>query len=90
MVWTVLWSRTQLARFKSTYDGLRGQDKKAANRLARAATKVDHLFERGPEHAGESRGDFERIVIVPPLTVTFEVHSEEHVVYVSRFHYAPS
>ena len=88
MMWTVLWNRTQLSEFTATYDELRHRDPVAADRLARSVTKIDRLFEHSPDKAGESRGAFERMVIVPPLAVTFEVHTEEQVVYVMRFHYS--
>ncbi|MGH7127176.1 MAG: hypothetical protein ACREJB_07500 [Planctomycetaceae bacterium] len=51
--------------------------------------EIDRLLGGRPETQGESRGDFERILIVPPLVVTFEIHEEERIVVVLRARYSP-
>jgi hypothetical protein len=57
--------------------------------ITRAMAEIDRLLAREPQTQGESREAFERVLIVPPLTVTFEVHEDEHVVLVLRLRYSP-
>ena len=54
-----------------------------------AMNSIDQLLATDPQSRGESRADFERILIVPPLTVTFEVHEDERIVIVLTLHYQP-
>ncbi len=44
--------------------------------LDRAADRINDLLARTPESVGESRFDNERVLIVEPLTVTYEVFSD--------------
>ena len=87
MSWTIIWNRAELARFGETYDRLYESDPEAAARVTRALAVIDGLLERSPDTAGESRANFQRMVIAHPLTVTYEVHSEEQIVYVVKFQY---
>jgi hypothetical protein len=87
MNWTVVWNRAELSRFAEVYVSLREQNPEAAANLTLAMAGIDRLLARSPETAGESRANYERLLIVPPLTVTFEPHPDEHFVYVMRFHY---
>ncbi len=64
----------------------RGEDVSA---ITAAMTEIDRLLAADPEGSGESRADFERVLIVSPLTITFEVHGEERIVYVLRARYSP-
>lgn len=66
----------------------RGQDTAP---ITIAMAEIDRILESNPSEAGESRGSFERVLIVPPLTVTFDVNEEEEIVYVLTLVYrAPS
>jgi len=87
MKWTVVWNRAEMSRFAEVYVNLREQNPTAAANLTQAMATIDRLLERSPESAGESRANHERLLIVPPLTITFEPHPDEHIVYVMRFHY---
>jgi hypothetical protein len=61
----------------------------SVNAISRATAAIDRILASGPESAGESRNEFERVLFVPPLNVTFEIHEEESVVYVLRLRYRP-
>ena len=63
-----------------------GQDVSA---LTFAMERVDQLLCNDPKSRGESRGEFERVLIVPPLTITFEVHEEERIVFVLSVRFRP-
>jgi hypothetical protein len=49
---------------------------------AEAARRIDRTLERDPEAAGESRDAGLRILIEPPLAVTFRVSSADRLVVV--------
>ena len=66
----------------------RGQD---SSPITKAMAEIDRILETNPSEAGESRENIERILIVPPLTVTFDVNEEEQIVYILTLGYhAPS
>jgi hypothetical protein len=64
----------------------RGED---VNAITQAVNTIDQLLSTRPESRGESRTEYERVLIVPPLTATYEVHEEEQVVFVIGLHYHP-
>lgn len=86
---TVVWRRylieTQLAEivFNAVQQGV------DIAPITEAMNTIDQLLAHLPETRGESRGDFERILMVPPLAVTFEIHEEQRIVYVLRLVYRP-
>ena len=88
MNFTVIWRRALLPRLAEFYVNAleRGQDAAA---VTRAVAEIDQRLGGRPETQGESRGEFERVLIVWPLSVSFEVHEDERVVYVLRVRYAP-
>jgi hypothetical protein len=52
--------------------------------IARAATQINHVLERDPVNAGESReSDTHRILFQPPLGVTFVVEPDRQIVRVT-------
>src|SRR4051794_3448980 len=51
--------------------------------------KIDQLLSTRPKECGESRGPHERILIIDPLAVDFEVYDDEKIVYIARARYAP-
>jgi hypothetical protein len=57
--------------------------------IADAMNQVDRLLSLDPHVVGESRGEHERVVVVQPLTVSYEVHQAERVVLVLNAHYYP-
>jgi hypothetical protein len=58
--------------------------------IRHAMSEIDRLLATRPQFVGESRGPYERILIVPPLVVTYEIHEEERVVYVLTVHRPPA
>jgi len=50
--------------------------------VARAMHQIEDTLRRAPFTAGESRSDYERILIESPLVVAFEVDRDEHVAIV--------
>lgn len=55
--------------------------------LFAAFDRINQLLSTEPETCGESRPDSERVMHVYPLTVTFEIHTDERIVFVTRAHY---
>jgi hypothetical protein len=53
-------------------------------RTTLAADQIDTQLKHTPELVGESRSAGRRILIVPPLTVTYRVLSDDRVVQVSH------
>jgi hypothetical protein len=86
---TVIWKRslieTDLAGFVVRAKE-RGEDVGA---ITKAMVLIDRFLASDPEAVGESRADFERVLIVAPLTVTYEVHEEKQIVYVLSVRYVP-
>ncbi len=64
----------------------RGED---VNAITNAVNTIDNLLSTRPGPCGESRAEFERVLIVPPLSATYEVHEDEQVVIVVSLHYRP-
>jgi hypothetical protein len=85
MSYTVIWRHVLQAKLAELYVTAReqGQD---AGAITRAVAEIDRLLRTQPGTRGESRADQERVLFVPPLTVTFEVHEEERIVYVLTVH----
>ena len=50
--------------------------------LRLAADQIDHQLKINPEEAGESRSGGRRILIVPPLVVTYRIRMADRVVQV--------
>ena len=65
----------------------RGDD---VNAIARAMSEIDQLLAFEPEEQGESRENYERVLIVSPLSVTFEVFEEESIVVILGARYSPA
>jgi hypothetical protein len=65
-----------------------GRQEGAAS-ITRAMNEIDRLLATAPQTHGESREDYERILIVPPLAVDYEVYEDDRVVYVLRARYLP-
>jgi hypothetical protein len=58
-----------------------------AGAVSRAVATIDHFLAVAPETCGESRGTYERVFIIAPLTVIYEIHEEERIVYILRVFY---
>lgn len=63
-----------------------GQD---VNAISDAMAEIERRLAQDPQTEGESRANFERILICSPLAVDFEVHEEERIVQVLRLRYSP-
>jgi hypothetical protein len=44
--------------------------------------EIDRLLSENPEQVGESRNDNERVLIIQPLTVTYEIFADLGVVLI--------
>ena len=88
MNYKVIWNHGQLRRLAEVYMQLREEGGPASD-VTQAMNGADQILAVNPKHVGESRSDEERVWYVPPLTITYEIHEEEKIVYVLRFHYAP-
>jgi hypothetical protein len=55
-----------------------------SNRIPRAIAEIELRLALEPNREGESRDNAERILIVPPISVTFEVFEESEVVLIYK------
>ncbi|MCI0642967.1 MAG: type II toxin-antitoxin system RelE/ParE family toxin [Gemmataceae bacterium] len=86
----VIWRRVLIEKqLADLVVALKNQGK-SMEPVTAAMTEIDRRLSQNPEESGESRPDFERILIVPPLVVDYEVHDEERVVFVLRLRYMPA
>lgn len=51
--------------------------------------RSNFTLQRSPQTAGESRGEYRRVLVEPPVAVEFEVHDDEMVVLIVQFRYSP-
>lgn len=57
------------------------------NAIPAAIEEVESRLATNPSAVGESRNDAERVLVVPPLTVYFEVFEDRRVVLIYQFRY---
>jgi mRNA-degrading endonuclease RelE of RelBE toxin-antitoxin system len=50
--------------------------------LTRAADAIDKLLSRDPERHGEPLDDMRRVLVIPPLAVTYEIRDADRTVVV--------
>jgi hypothetical protein len=87
MAFTIIWKRSVI---ETDLPAIvvrameRGEDVAA---ITSAMSAIDNRLMFNPGEQGESRGNTERILIVPPLSVTFEIHDEERIVLVLTLRY---
>lgn len=83
MKFTVLWSPSVEEELAEIW--LSATDRSA---VTNAADEIDQRLRSDPEHEGESRDRGRRILLLPPLGVTYELFSEDRtvrVLHVRRF-----
>ena len=85
----VIWKHHALKSDIASFVYLAMEQGGDADAITRSTAKIDLLLSANPMSGGESRGPFERILIVEPLAVDFEVYEDEKIVYISRARYAP-
>jgi hypothetical protein len=61
----------------------------SVNAITAAVSEIDRLLATAPQAHGESRDHDKRVLIVPPLSVLYEILLEEAVVIVLGLHYRP-
>jgi hypothetical protein len=88
MSYRVVWKHSVTDQMADDYVTARGRGLEEAERFTKAVAEIDRLLASDPEEAGESRTGYERVLIVRPLVVTYEVYDEEQVVYILTLHYA--
>jgi hypothetical protein len=86
MRYAVIWLHSLNDRLADVYLQARRRRESAAAVTA-ASARIDSLLRRDPLAVGESRGPDYRMLIDPPLSVTYEVHEEERVVAVVDVRY---
>lgn len=82
----VIWRRIVVDELTRIYTGVfevRGD----TSAITRAVDRADRLLRTNPAEQGESRADYERVLVAEPLAVTFEVFEEEQTVLVLRVVY---
>lgn len=59
------------------------------NAIPAAIEEIEARLASDPSAAGESRTENERVLVVPPLTVFFEVFEDQRIVLIYQFRYYP-
>lgn len=77
MKFTVVWSRGAEDELAEIWFAVRDR-----SRIAEAAHEIDRRLRRDPVNEGESRDQGRRILLLPPLGVTYEVLSDDRLVRV--------
>ena len=87
-MYRVLWRRMLVDLLTQIYTNIfqSGGDTSA---LTRAAAEIDRLLAIDPASRGESRDGAERVLIVEPLTIFFEVFEDEKTVVLMQLVYHP-
>jgi hypothetical protein len=87
--YTVIWKRSiiELTLVDVVARAMAGGEGVSA--ITVAMNEIERRLAVAPQTQGESRENYERVLIIPPLTVAFEVHEDERVAFVLRLHYAP-
>ena len=80
MKFTVIWlpgAEKALARLWESHVSSRAA-------ITKAAYEIDKILAAGPTEAGESHPGDQRILLVPPLGVTFRASSDDRMVWVGE------
>ena len=85
----VVWKRSLIEHTLAAIVASLSQRGDSAKPITAAMHRIDQILARDPDDQGESCGEFERVLVVEPLCVTFEVHRDEQFVYVLGLRYAP-
>ncbi len=59
------------------------------NAIPASVEEIEARLAANPSTVGESRDGAERVLVVPPLTVYFEVFEDQRVVLIYQFRYHP-
>lgn len=83
MIFTVLWKPLAEEELASIW--IDAQDRQT---ISTAANEIDRLLRVDPQSQGESRSGSQRVLIIEPLVVAFEVEEDDRRVSVLsvRFH----
>ena len=76
----VIWRRRLIEKELAEYVVSAIERGESLTAITKAMNEIDQLLRSNPTERGESRNEFERVLIVPPLSVLYEVHEEEHLV----------
>src|SRR5262245_18877697 len=85
----VIWLRRLIEHDLAAFDVAAMQSGAGAAAITEAMNEIDRLLSTSPQSQGESRGPIERILMVPPLAVIYEIHEDEHLVVILRVSYRP-
>jgi hypothetical protein len=88
MNFTVIWKHAAIDRLTGYYVHAleNGLDSEA---ITEAIARIDSLLKNDPANQGESRQDQERILILRPIVIDYEVFEDEKVVFVLGIRYFP-
>jgi hypothetical protein len=85
MNFKVRWMRPAIDSLARAY--MAARDEGEAESITSAMAEVDRVLETGPAGAGESRTGAERILVVRPVVVEYEVFADEQTVVVTAARY---
>ena len=86
MTFQVIWMQQVIRSLAQAY--LAARDDSEAEAVTAAMAEIDRLLVSNPITAGESRVGAERIIVIRPVVVEYEVFNEERVVVVTTARFA--
>jgi hypothetical protein len=89
MAYKVIWKRTTIENDLASIVFRVMESGVAVEPITLAMNAIEDRLKTNPLGQGESRESIERILIVWPLSVTFEVHEEEKVALILKVRYSP-
>jgi hypothetical protein len=87
--YTVAWPRSLVERTIAAFLLRAMEDGTGSAAVTAATIEIDRILSSRPAEAGESRAGDERILLVPPLAVTYRVREADRIVEVLRAGYRP-
>jgi hypothetical protein len=81
---TIIWSHSAVEVQLAGYVLFAMESGYPVAHINSAMQTIDRILSGNPQEQGESRSGFERVLIVPPLAVVFEVYEEDNIVYISK------
>ena len=57
--------------------------------VTEASDRIEVMLRNDPDQLGEQRKDNRRVIVLPPLTVTFEVDSDDRKATIVSIRYSP-
>jgi hypothetical protein len=86
MNYELVWPDALINRLTTFY--LDARARRLGFEFTQATTAIEARLQTSPSNAGESRDDDDRVIVVPPLSVTYRIVEESKQVYIRSLGYS--